>query len=385
MRALGKSLFARLPLVFALAWAGLSAAGEDEAAVRAKLGRLESRMRQLVEELRQEKERQGGLRAALRKSELAIGELRNDIRASRARLADAKARLESMRRERRQLVAAREEQQVLIERQLLAAYQMGRQGQVKVLLSQENPATLARVLAYYGYFHAARARHVERYLDTLRRIDALEPEIAATARQWEQAAARLEEQRRRLVAGRRQRQRDLARLDASIRTKDQRLARMAADQRQLEKVLRAVAQAVAAMPAPESERDFAELRGNMPWPLAGRPSNRYGGWRNDALKWQGLTIPAVAGTTVRAIHHGRVAFADWLRGSGLLLIIDHGAGYMSLYAHNESLLREVGERVATGAAISTVGNSGGQRQAALYFEIRERGKPINPLGWLRQG
>jgi septal ring factor EnvC (AmiA/AmiB activator) len=102
------------------------------------------------------------------------------------------------------------------------------------------------------------------------------------------------------------------------------------------------------------------------------------------MRWQGITIPAEEGTTVKAIHHGRVVYADWLRGSGLLLIIDHGEGYMSLYAHNESLLREVGEWVSVGAPISTVGNSGGEEKSALYFEVRHAGKPVNPSKWCQR-
>jgi septal ring factor EnvC (AmiA/AmiB activator) len=120
----------------------------------------------------------------------------------------------------------------------------------------------------------------------------------------------------------------------------------------------------------------------MPWPVKGKPSNTFGRARNEGkMRWQGITIPAKEGVTVRAIHHGRVVYSDWLRGSGLLLIIDHGDGYMSLYAHNQSLLRDVGEWVTAGTPISTVGSSGGRDRAALYFEIRHQGKPTNPAKW----
>ena len=122
----------------------------------------------------------------------------------------------------------------------------------------------------------------------------------------------------------------------------------------------------------------------MPWPVEGKPSNQFDRPRNEGkMRWQGITIPAREGTTVKAIHHGRVVYADWLRGSGLLVIIDHGDGYMSLYAHNESLLREVGEWVTAGTPVSTVGNTGGEEQAALYFEIRQNGKPTNPSNWCK--
>ena len=122
----------------------------------------------------------------------------------------------------------------------------------------------------------------------------------------------------------------------------------------------------------------------MAWPVEGRITERFGRPRNRGkMKWQGVRLKAEAGTPVSAIHHGRVVYADWLRGSGLLLVIDHGEGYMSLYAHNESLLRDVGEWVSTGAAIATVGDSGGQSEPGLYFEIRKDGKPTNPQAWCR--
>ena len=142
---------------------------------------------------------------------------------------------------------------------------------------------------------------------------------------------------------------------------------------------------MAELEVPQEFQDFASFRGQMPWPVGGRPSNSFGARRgNGGLRWQGLVIPATEGSEVTAIHHGRVVFADWFRGSGLLLIVDHGDGFMSLYAHNEALLRDVGEWVSAGSAIATVGSTGGMAESALYFEIRENGKPTNPSSWLNQ-
>ena len=152
----------------------------------------------------------------------------------------------------------------------------------------------------------------------------------------------------------------------------------------MESLLQAIEEAVVNLQVPENYQAFKSAKGKMPWPVSGKPSNRFGKSRNEGkMRWQGITIPAKEGTTVKAIHHGRVVYSDWLRGSGLLLIIDHGDGYMSLYAHNQSLLREVGEWVSAGTPISTVGDSGGLDRAALYFEIRHQGKPTNPASWCR--
>jgi septal ring factor EnvC (AmiA/AmiB activator) len=366
--------------------AGGGTRADEEAETRARLERLQQDMAALSRELQEDKRERGALRAALRKSEVAIGKLQTDIRKTREKIAWTEDQLGKLQRQREELQIARGEQQELISREIQTAYQMGRQGQLKILLNQEQPEKLARAMAYYDYFYQARNAHIERYLSVLERINVVEPEIASTARQLKETQSTLDKQRGDLVASKIQRQKDLATLNASIKTKDGRLQQMAGDQRELERLLEVIEQAVADLSTPVDYQSFATLKGNMPWPLKGKPSNRYGRKRGaGTLRWQGLMIPSREGSTVTAIHHGRVVFADWFRGSGLLLIIDHGDGYMSLYAHNQALLRDVGEWVTAGAEISTVGNSGGQRQAALYFEIRHKGKPTDPTPWLGRG
>jgi septal ring factor EnvC (AmiA/AmiB activator) len=388
----------RIPLprkLFALILGGLllaqppfhyAARADEESETRARLEQLKNAMERLSRELQDDKRERGSLRAALRDSEIALGELQASIQSTRKKLARTKKQLQQLRRQREELLIARGEQQELISREIKTAYQLGRQGQLKILLNQEQPHTLARAMAYYDYFYQARQTHIRQYLSVLQRINLLEPEITTTAEQLQTTQATLDQQREELVIGKRQREKDLANLNAGIETKDGRLQQMASDRRELERLLEAIEQAVEDMQTPPDYQSFATLKGRMPWPLAGKPRNRYGKKRDEGtLRWQGLMIPASAGSTVTAIHHGRVVFADWFRGSGLLLIIDHGDGYMSLYAHNQTLLRDVGEWVSAGAEISTVGNSGGQQQAALYFEIRHQGKPTNPTPWLGRG
>ena len=155
------------------------------------------------------------------------------------------------------------------------------------------------------------------------------------------------------------------------------------DRQELEELLEAIEQAVVELQLPEDYQPFASTRGTLAWPVDGRRRNSFGASRGaGGMRWHGINLAAAEGSAVRAIHHGRVVYADWLRGSGLLLILDHGDGYMSLYAHNQSLLKEVGEWVAPGTPISTVGNSGGLDRAGLYFEIRKDGKPVDPVVWM---
>ena len=341
-------------------------------------------MAALSEELKEDLTRRSSLRDALRTSELAISRIRREIGDTRARLERNRDQLESLSTQRRELLVARGRQQERISREIQTAYRMGKQAQLRVLLNQEDPATLARAMTYYDYFYQARVDEIRSYLDILDRIDALEPEIRAASESLEANRRTLDRQQEELLVNQRQRQRDLEQLDATIATKDERLQRMAEDQEELERLLEVIEQAVAEMEVPREYKDFQEFRGQMPWPVEGRAANRFGASRGQgAMRWQGLIIPADEGSTVSAIHHGRVVFADWFRGSGLLLIIDHGDGFMSLYAHNEALLRDVGEWVSAGAAVATVGNSGGRAEPGLYFEIRKDGKPTNPVAWLR--
>ena len=373
-------------VLFLLALGPAFAQEDEETQTRARLEKLRHDMTALSGELERDMKTRGSLQTALRKSELAIGRTRRDIEQTRKRLQQAQSKLAQLRRQRQQLLIARGEQQELITREIQMAYQMGKQGQLKLLLNQERPDTLARSMAYYEYFYQARQDHIERYLDILVDIDKVEPDIVDTASQLEASRTTLGEQEQQLVIGKQQRQRDLGLLNKAIRGKDARLQKMAADREELERLLEVIEQAVAELQIPMEFQDFASQKGAMYWPVTGTPSNRFGGRRaGSQMRWRGLVIPAEEGSKVASIHHGRVVFADWFRGSGLLLIIDHGDGYMSLYAHNQALLRDVGEWVSGGSPVAMVGNSGGQQEAALYFEIRHDGKPINPDAWMSRG
>jgi len=371
-----------LLLALVLSWAALGQE-DEEARARAQLARLQQDMSKLSTELKADLARRSALRDALRRSEEAIGRIQRDITTNVDKLARSQAQLADLREQRHELLVARGRQQDLITREIQTAYQMGKQGQLRVLLNQEDPSTLARAMTYYDYFYQARQDHIARYLDIIERIDILEPEISEVQLTLANTRETLDRKRAELLAQQERRKVDLDKVNAGIKNKDQQLQAMGRDREELERLLVVIEQAIAEMEVPEEYQAFANARGAMPWPVSGRPSNRFGSLRGSGkMRWQGLVIPASEGSSVNAIHHGRVVFADWFRGSGLLLIIDHGEGFMSLYAHNQALLRDVGEWVSPGSAVATVGNSGGQQQPALYFEIRRDGKPTNPGPWL---
>ena len=379
-------------LAVALLGLGLAIAGPvggqseqaSEQETRARLERLQRDIKEINAEISRDNKRKSKLQEQLRQAEVELGELQRDITANQRAVAASEAELDGLQAQREELEEARNAQQARIALELKTAWQMGQQGQVKVLLNQEDPHTVARAMAYYQYFFRARNDLVGQYRETLEDLRVLEERIAGTLDQLAAQQAELEQQQAQLVTAQAAREATVASLSTSIESKAEKLKQLEQDRKELEKLLEAIARAVADLEVPEHYQPFKAARGKMPWPLAAKRVNNFGRPRNEGkMRWQGVTIPAREGSKVNAIHHGRVVYADWLRGSGLLLIIDHGDGYMSLYAHNQSLLREVGEWVKAGTPISTVGNSGGQEQAALYFEIRHQGKPVNPASWCR--
>jgi len=364
------------------AGSALAEPGEQEA--RGKLEKLQGEIKRISAEISADSARRSSLQEELRTAELKLGQLQSDMATNQRAITASREELDTLQQQRSELEQARDAQQARIALELKTAWQMGQQSQLKVLLNQESPHTVARAMAYHRYFFEARNELVTRYRDTLVELLQLEQRIAGTLDQLAGQQAELEQQQAQLATAQAAREQAVAQLSESIQSKAGQLEQMEQNRKELEKLVAAIEKAVANLEVPDDYQPFKAARGTMPWPIGGKRANSFGRPRNEGkMRWQGVTIPASEGDSVKAIHHGRVVYADWLRGSGLLMIIDHGEGYMSLYAHNQSLLREVGEWVSAGTPISTVGNSGGQEQSALYFEIRHQGKPTNPTKWCK--
>ena len=272
----------------------------------------------------------------------------------------------------------------MLGQQLIAAYQVGQQRKLKVLLNQQQPDKIARALRYYDYFNRARNEQIAAFTAIVEELNLLESDIQSRQRSLELSKSRLDSEQQVLQVQQQSRAINLANINASISSNDQRLRQLAKDRSELERLLAAVEKSLANITNTSDYQPFKQLRGKLRWPVAGKLGNRFGSRRSStSQRWQGVKIQAAEGSEVQAIHYGRIVFADWFRGSGLLIIVDHGDGYMSLYAHNQSILRETGEWINAGETIATVGNSGGQSRASLYFEIRHNGKPTNPTQWCK--
>lgn len=376
-------LLALALLVIGTAPAALSQSDEERA--RAQLRELQADIGRINREITSASARRDSLQGQLREAERQQSAIQRALNDNRARIAEQNTALAGLRSEQAELQQALSDQQSRIAVEMRTAWQMGQQGQLKVLLNQERPDTVARMMTYYRYFFRARNDLLLAYRDTLDKLATTQQNIDSTLADLRAREEQLTGQQRKLAAAQRSREQAVAQLNSSIADNSARLKQLEQDRKELQALIDAIEKAVVNLQVPDNYQPFSEARGKMPWPVPGRASHRFGNARNQGkMRWQGVKIPGTAGIEVKAIHHGRVVYSDWLRGMGLLLIIDHGDGFMSLYAHNQTLLRDVGEWVTAGTTISTLGNSGGLDSPALYFEIRHRGKPVNPADWCRR-
>ena len=376
-------LFSRIALILLLALPGQAFAKTDHAT---QLERLRQRLEQLQESLNETRERRDDVREEVRGLERRIGTQLNQIRktdaqrrANEKRLAELRARAT---RERSDLGVQRQQ----LARQIYTAYLMGRQEYAKMLLNQENPARVARVTTYYDYLNRARSERIARLQTALTRLGTLEAQIREQQRELDALRAGQQEQKAALETARGRRSELLTSLNREVRDQSQQLERLRADEKRLEQLLQELKKALpeTALPPVGADARFTRLRGRLPLPVRGPILARYGAAKHVGnLKWRGLLIGGGEGQNVIAVFRGRVVFADWLRGFGLLLILDHGDGYMTLYGHNQSLHKGVGDQVEAGETIASLGNTGDLAQPGVYFEIRHHGEPRDPLIWCR--
>jgi septal ring factor EnvC (AmiA/AmiB activator) len=350
-----------------------------------ELSELRAGIRRLRSDLDAAKSERDRLTRELARTEEAVGALARSAYELTARIERGQGRLEEMGHARGARQARLAAQRSALGAQVRAAHVTGRQERLKMLLNQEDPAVVSRMMVYYDYLNQDRIRSIRDIQRGMVELRELETQIHGQQRELQRLRSLQEDERQALEKSLEERESALAALEAGIRADDRRLSDMEQDEQRMETFLQELERLLLELPL-QSAGDiaFTELRGQLPWPVSGRLSVAFGSPRKrGGRSWDGVVIGAKEGSEVRAIHHGRVVFADWLRGLGLLLIVDHGAGFMSLYGHNQSLFKETGEWVAPGEVIGLVGRSGGHTNAGVYFGIRKQGKPVNPGGWCK--
>jgi len=376
------------------AWA---AAKQTPAQKEAELRQLNQRIDKVRKSVNADVQKRDKLSVQLREAELGVQAARKELDEIHAQRLATEARLRELQAEQAQREKELDGERTALAGELRTAYVNGREEQLKLLLNQEDPSTLGRLLAYYGYFGRARAERIRGIQDKLEHLALVREKIVAE----QTRLGALEEQRATRVADLKssqdRRAKAVSAIDQSLKTRGGELKRLQSQAKGLEKLItelrKAIERAQTAQPARKGgstgagiakQAPFEPLRGKLPWPVQnGKLLARFGQPRaGGSLRWQGMLIGTDRGARVRAPFAGRVVYGDWLPGMGLMLVIDHGGGYMSLYGHNEELFRKVGESVAAGDVIGAVGDSGGHSQPALYFEVRRGKTPVDPQTWL---
>jgi septal ring factor EnvC (AmiA/AmiB activator) len=351
----------------------------------AELRKVNARIEKVRKAVNEDIDRRDKLSAQLRDAELDAQGARRKLEETRAQRIASEARLEDLERER-----AGREKELAAERGALAgelrtAYVNGREEQLKLLLNQQDPAAFGRMLTYYGYFGRARAERIGSIRDKLEHLALLREKIAAEGQRLKELEARQEQELAALRGAQQKRSQAVAAIESQIKTRGGEIKRLQSQARGLEKLIADLRKALQSAPVAK-QAPFEPLRGKLPWPVQqGKVLARFGQPRaGGSLKWQGMLIGTDRGARVRAPFAGRVAYADWLPGMGLMIVLDHGGGYLSLYGHNEEVFKQVGDPVSAGDVIGAVGDTGGHNQPALYFEVRRGREPVNPENWLQR-
>jgi murein hydrolase activator len=362
-----------------------AAESADSVQAKAKLAAVRARIAELTTRLGAELAQRDALNARLRDADLAILSKRQRLEGLHAEQAAAERRRAELLGEQRRTQSALEAERGTLAAQMRAAYMIGRQEQMKLLLNQGNPASVGRILTYYGYFARERGAKIGEIRDRVLRLQ----ELVVQIDQQTEALQGLEENSRRemndLEHARTQRRDALAALADQVSSGNQKLARLKREEQAVESLVADLARMLQDFPV-DTQQSFDGLRGKLPWPVLGRLTAHYqeprAGSSQSGMRWDGVLIETARGAKVRAPYFGRVVYADWLQGLGLLLIIGHSGGYMTLYGHAEVLYKSVGDWVAPGDVIAALSDVNGA-PPQLYFEIRDGRKTVDPKIWLK--
>ena len=352
-----------------------------------KLAAVYEQIRKSQHRIEKERGEAGRLERELRKFERHIGKLDLELDTTESALAQNRDRMRDLESRKQSLLAQLVRHRNILYAQVRSEYLYGGQERLKLLLNQQKHTSVGRALVYYDYLNRARLHEIGQSREVLEAVREVQAEVAEEQERGRQTRVTLLSQKQQIAEEREKRKKVLERLQASVSDEQSRLASLEADKKQLEALIKELQAALISIPYIDQGQDFLEVKGKLAWPVVGKPSNRFGQLRNFShrkLYWQGVFIPSQSGNDVYSIFHGRVVFAEWMRGLGLLTIIDHGNGYMSLYGHNQGLYKQPGEWVHEGERIASVGNSGGNLRAGVYFEIRKHGKPVNPGNWCKK-
>ncbi|WP_240778793.1 peptidoglycan DD-metalloendopeptidase family protein [Shewanella sp. SNU WT4] len=352
-----------------------------------ELSRRQAELKQIQQEINKQhnavskisKQREK-LQSLLKQDEQAIATIARKANLTKQQLQTTKNQLEQLSSEFEQLNADQQKQQQTLSKQLSAAYLAGNHDYSKMLLNQQQPATIERMLAYYQYLNKARIKAIESLKNTQTQLEQVKAQQLSRQDELNKLILTQRQQQEQLADEQTQRKQTLSQLQQTLNTQGAQLEQLQLEEGSIKHLLKQAAEASKANP---SMSGLAKQKGKLAWPVSGRVQASFGSQRSGNVSWKGVLLKAPEGRTVKAIASGKVIYADWLKGFGMVLVVDHGQGYMSLYGYAQALLKNPGDTVAKGDNVALVGQSGGQTEPGLYFEIRHKGQAVNPATYCR--
>ena len=378
--AIASLIILSLLVVFPLQAAQSSRNENNQKHNQAKLSNVQKAIAKQKSNIFDTNKQRSSLDQQLKTDDLTIAKVAKAINKIEVNLTNTQAKITKLAAEKKQLTLAKKKQESLLAKQLRSAYTTGQHDYLKLLLNQDQSEKIQRTISYYQYINQARTKEIDKFQATLTQLLQVSAEHQKQIQHLQKLKAKQVQQDSQLRENKAQRRKTLAKLSRKLLSSQQQLNKLKAEENNLNQAL---AKLAAIIQAELDLTGLSKLKHKLSWPVKGRMMHRFGTRKQGYLKWKGVLISAPISRQVQTIHNGTVLFSDWLKGYGLLTVIDHGNGYMSLYAHNQTLLKSVGDRVETGEPIALIGQSGGLEHPGLYFEIRHQGKALNPRLWCR--
>ncbi|MGX9462846.1 murein hydrolase activator EnvC family protein [Shewanella sp. A14] len=373
-------LFVKASIIAGFLIFSLTAHSADLSSRQSALKSIQAQINQQQNSLKDTAKQREKLIGLLKADEQAIAKAAQKVNQSQTSLATVNAKLRELDKQQIELVNLKRSQQETLSKQLSSAYLAGNHDYTKMMLNQQNPATVERMLAYYQFLNNARIKAIKQLKQTSIDLDTVKQQQVTAQQKLNALVIDQKQQAQQLTKEQGQRQQTLTQLQRTLSSKGAELEQLQIEEASLKRI---VQQAMLAAKANPTMDGLVSQKAKLTWPTKGKISKRFGSSRSGQIVWKGTVLSAPEGQYINAVAPGKVIYADWLRGFGMVLVIDHGKGYMSLYGHAQTLLRQPGDMVKTGESIALVGRSGGQSEPGLYFEIRNKGKAVDPAYYCR--
>ena len=338
---------------------------------------IKSKQAQISQQLEAAKDLQDNLKVV----ELQIAKSAKELNKTQSSLDNNQQQLKVLRKQQKGYVASLDQQKSVLAKQVRSAYMTGNYDFAKMLLNQQDATNFERTITYYQYLNKARKSQIDNFNLLFEGLQKVNAKLIDNQSELQQLKGKQLEQQQTLKANQTERERTLVTMQNAIESEEAKVAQLQINEKNLLEALTRAQQQVDKQDV--TLTGLSDLKGSLLMPAEGNLRKMFGRFRQGQIKWKGVVINGTAGDSVVAIHHAKVLYSDWLRGFGLVTVLDHGDGFMSLYGHNQALLKQAGEVVQAGEAIALLGQSGGQSRPNLYFEIRHKGRPINPVSWLK--